>query len=71
LLASAVRRNADRDQLLRGTREIGDGLPEIAPLRGQESHMIARAASADTLLHIPRGNGELPVGSTVRYLRLS
>jgi molybdopterin molybdotransferase len=71
LLASAVRRNADRDQLLRGTREIGDGLPEIAPLRGQESHMIARAASADTLLHIPRGNGELPAGATVRYLRLS
>ena len=70
-LASAVRRNAHRDQLLRANRKLHDGSTEIAPLRGQESHMIARAASADTLLHIPRGNGELLAGSIVRFLPLS
>jgi hypothetical protein len=32
--------------------------------------MIARAAGADALVHAPRGEGELPAGATVRYLRL-
>jgi molybdopterin molybdotransferase len=69
-LVRAVRRNAERDEFLRGNRELGAGVPAIAPLSGQESHMIARAASADVLLHIPRGNGELSAGSTVRFLSL-
>jgi molybdopterin molybdotransferase len=71
-LTAAVRRNADRDQFLRGNREPGgDGLPRITPLSGQESHMIARAASADVLLHVPRGEGELAAGTDVRFLVLS
>jgi len=71
-LAGAVRRNADRDQFLRGNREYADdGPPLVAPLEGQESHMIARAASADVLLHVPRGEGELSAGSDVRFLVLS
>jgi molybdopterin molybdotransferase len=70
-LAVAVRRDRDRDQFLRGNREAGEGLPRIAPLSGQESHMIARAASADVLLHVPRGEGELPAGSEARFLVLS
>jgi molybdopterin biosynthesis enzyme len=37
---------------------------------GQESHMIVRAAAADALIHVPRGDGELPEGATVRYLAL-
>jgi molybdopterin biosynthesis enzyme len=37
---------------------------------GQESHMIARAAAADALVLVPRGDGELPAGAPVRYLRL-
>jgi molybdopterin molybdotransferase len=69
-LAVAVRRNTERDQFLRGNREGGDGLPRITPLRGQESHMIARAASADVLVHVPRGEGEVPAGETVRFLAL-
>jgi len=70
-LAAPVRRNAERDEFLRGNREITDVLPRVTALTGQESHMIARAASADVLLHVPRGEGELPAGSTVRFLVLS
>ena len=32
--------------------------------------MIARAAAADALVLVPRGDGELEAGSRVRYLRL-
>jgi hypothetical protein len=32
--------------------------------------MIARAATADSLLLVPRGEGELEAGSSVRYLAL-
>jgi hypothetical protein len=32
--------------------------------------MIARAAGADALLLLPRGEGELPAGAPVQYLRL-
>ena len=71
-LAAAVRRNGDRDQFLRGNRELdGAGLPLITPLSGQESHMIARAASADVLVHVPRGEGEIPAGAGIRFLALS
>ena len=70
-LAAAVRRNADRAQFLRGNREsTGAGLPRVTPVRGQESHMIARAAAADVLLHVPRGEGELPAGAEVSFLPL-
>jgi molybdopterin biosynthesis enzyme len=42
----------------------------LEALTGQESHMIARAASADALVHVPRGEGELAGGSTVRFVPL-
>jgi molybdopterin biosynthesis enzyme len=32
--------------------------------------MIARAARADALVHVPRGEGELAAGSVVRFLAL-
>jgi hypothetical protein len=32
--------------------------------------MIARAAGANALVLVPRGEGELAVASSVRYLRL-
>jgi molybdopterin molybdotransferase len=69
-LTTAVRRNGDRDEFLRGNRAESDGFPLLTPLRGQESHMIARAAEADALIHVPRGDGEIPAGSGVRYLSL-
>ena len=71
-LAASARRNPHRDQLLRArTRAGGGGAVELEPLAGQESHMIARAAEADALVLLPRGEGELAAGAAVRYLRLA
>jgi molybdopterin molybdotransferase len=70
-LASAARRNPHRDELLRARRAIRDGEVVLAPITGQESHMIARAANADALVLVPRGDGELPEGEPVGYLPLS
>jgi len=71
-LAAAARQNPVRDELVRArTRAGDDGAVELEPLAGQESHMIARAAGADALVFLPRGEGELSAGSPVRYLRLS
>jgi molybdopterin biosynthesis enzyme len=42
----------------------------LEPIVGQESHMIVRAAAADALVHVPRGEGELEAGSLVRFLAL-
>ena len=39
-------------------------------LTGQQSHMIAQAASADALVLVPQGDGELAPGSAVSYLSL-
>jgi molybdopterin molybdotransferase len=70
-LTRAVRRSPDRDQLLRARTEAGDAEEtQVEPLSGQESHMIARAAAADALLLVPRGEGELAAGARVRYLLL-
>jgi molybdopterin molybdotransferase len=71
-LAAAARRNDARDQLVRARMQTegDDGAVLLEPLVGQESHMIARAASADALVLLPRGEGELDAGSPVRYLRL-
>jgi molybdopterin molybdotransferase len=72
-LAAAARRNARRDELVRAKRlpAVEDGAVVVLELlAGQESHMIARAAAADALVLLPRGEGELPAGAPVRYLRL-
>jgi molybdopterin molybdotransferase len=65
-LARAVRRNHDRDEFLRARRS-GDVLE---PVEGQGSHMIVRAALADALVHIPRGEGEIAQGARVGYLTI-
>jgi molybdopterin molybdotransferase len=70
-LAAAAKLNAARDQLVRArTHASDDGSVLLEPLAGQESHMIARAAGADALVLLPRGEGELLAGAPVRYLRL-
>jgi molybdopterin molybdotransferase len=70
-LAAAARQNRDRDQLVRARQRPGeDGAVLLEPLAGQESHMIVRAAGADALVLLPRGEGELAAGAPVRYLRL-
>jgi molybdopterin molybdotransferase len=70
-LGTDLRRNSERDEFLRA-RTCNDGdATVLEPLRGQESHMIARAGAADALVHVPRGNGELTVGAVVSWLRLN
>jgi molybdopterin molybdotransferase len=70
-LAAAVRRSAQRDELVRArTRSSDDGIV-LEPVAGQESHMIVRAAASDALVLAPRGEGELAAGSRVRYLLLA
>jgi molybdopterin molybdotransferase len=69
-LASALRRNGQRDEFVRA-RRVDDGDDAVLEaIVGQESHMIARAAAADALVHVPRGEGEIAVGDAVRYLAL-
>ncbi len=65
-LAAAVGRTPDRDELVRAHR-AGD---RLAPLDGQDSHMIVRAAGANALVLVPRGSGELPQGAQVVYLQI-
>jgi molybdopterin molybdotransferase len=69
-LARAVRRTPGRDELVRARSEAGEGEVVLEPVAGQESHMIASAATADVLVFVPQGDGELAAGSAVRYLRL-
>jgi molybdopterin molybdotransferase len=67
-LASTVRRNGGRDELVRARARVGAESVLLEPLGGQESHMIVRSASADALVLVERGEGELPAGTSVRYL---
>ena len=69
-LSAALRRNPNRDEFVRARRlESIDGVV-LEALVGQESHMIVRAAAADALVHVPRGDGEIPSEGTVRFLAL-
>ncbi len=70
-LTAALRRNEERDEFVRARSRVDEETLVLEPVTGQESHMIVRAAPADALVHIPRGNGELAAGSTVRWLRLA
>ncbi len=69
-LAVPVARNAGRDDLMRARSTVTDDGVLLEPVGGQESHMIVRAAEADALVLVPRGEGELVAGTTVRYLAL-
>lgn len=67
---SGLPRNPLRDEFVRARRRIGDGAVVVEPVQGQDSHMIVRAASADALVRVPRGEGEIASGEAVRYLTL-
>ena len=69
-LAAALRRNTARDDFVRARLRRDAGAAVLEPIVGQESHMIARAAAADALVHVPRGDGELAAGTRVAWLRL-
>jgi molybdopterin molybdotransferase len=66
ILGAPLRRNPQRDELVRARLE--DGL--LVPVSGQESHMIARAAAATALVLVRHGEGELAQGSQVSWLAL-
>jgi molybdopterin molybdotransferase len=66
-LSDPLRRDAGRDELVRARVDSGG---VVRPLRGQESHMIARAAAANALVLVPRGAGELAAGAEVSWLPL-
>lgn len=69
-LSAALRRDPERDEFVRARSRVdGDGVV-LDPVAGQESHMIVRSSAADGLVHVPRGNGELAAGSTVRWFSL-
>ena len=68
--STALERNPQRDEFVRARRRAESDAVFLEPVSGQESHMIVRAASADVLVHVPRGRGEITAGSPVRYLRL-
>lgn len=69
-LDETVSRNPFRDDLLRARAVVTDEGVVLRPVAGQESHMIVRAAEADALVLVPRGEGMLEAGSSVRYLPL-
>jgi molybdopterin molybdotransferase len=67
-LASAVPQNAERDDLIRVTR---DATGALAPVRDQQSHQISITALSDGLARIPAGRGKLTAGTEVAYLPLA
>lgn len=69
-LSTALRRNEERDEFVRARSRVDAEALVLEPIVGQESHMIVRSGAADALVHVPRGNGELAAGATVRWLRL-
>jgi molybdopterin molybdotransferase len=69
-LSAGLRRNGERDEFVRARTRVEEDSVVLEPVVGQESHMIVRSSAADALVHVPRGNGELAAGSTVRWLRL-
>ena len=69
-LARAIRRDPARTELMRARSAREGDRVVLDPVSGQESHMIVRAAEADALVLVPVGEGELPAGAPVRYLRL-
>ena len=69
-LAARLRRNEERDEFVRARSRVEGEALVLDPVVGQESHMIVRSGAADALVHIPRGNGDLEAGATVRWLRL-
>ena len=69
-LGGPAKRLAARDALLRARTRVNGDAVLLDPLTGQQSHMIAQAATADALVLVPQGEGELAVGTAVSYLQL-
>jgi molybdopterin molybdotransferase len=70
LLATPLRQNDARDEFVRARSRLDRDAMVLEAVTGQESHMIVRAAGADALVHVPRGDGVIPAGAAVSWLRL-
>jgi molybdopterin molybdotransferase len=70
VLSAQLMRNPVRDELVRARVQRRSEGPVVKPLAGRESHMIVRAAGADALVLVPRGNGDLDAGEAVEFLRI-
>jgi molybdopterin molybdotransferase len=69
--ASALHRSEHRDEYVRAARRLDPAGVVLEPVSGQDSHMIVRAAAADALVRVPRGDGEIAAGAVVRYVALA
>ncbi len=65
-LGQDVRRNPERDQALRVSVELRDGVPVVLPAGAQGSHVFTTLLSADYLAIVPRGQGMLEAGQPVK-----
>jgi len=69
--AVAVEANGPRTHYMRATSKPGaDGLPEVTPVRSQDSSLLAPLALADCLLVRPASAPAVPAGSPVSILPL-
>ena len=70
VLATAVRRNPDREQAVRVRLERRNGALVATPNGPQGSHIVTSLLGADALAFIPAGEGELEAGAAVALERL-
>lgn len=68
--ATDVRRDPRRDSLVRAVATATPDGTMLAPVTGQDSHMIVRASGANALALVRRGEGACEAGSAVEFLRL-
>jgi molybdopterin molybdotransferase len=69
--AVAIEANGPRTHYMRATSKPGaDGLPEVTPVRSQDSSLLAPLALADCLLVRPVNAAAAPAGSPVSILPL-
>jgi len=70
ILAREVRPRPERDDYVRARLSWDAEGPLLAPITGQESHMIVRTTAADAIVHVPRGTEVVPAGTRVTFLAL-
>ena len=70
VLATAVRRNPDREQAVRVRLQRQNGALVATPNGPQGSHIVTSLLGADALAFIPAGEGDLEAGAAVALERL-
>ena len=65
VLGTAIRRNPDREQVVRVRLERLDGALVATPNGPQGSHIVTSLLGADALAFVPAGEGELEAGAAV------